>query len=351
LAHQEEHCVYHAKKPQDARRYSNEEALEYWTHSGKAEAVKKELSSRFAAVSYSTFSWPFQGKEELALPEGFRKFPRDYAVLIPISSRMTVRSAMEQPFEGYIALFFDGFPDIADRFLELIVTLPELLSAICSAFVRRDARISLDVMSYTQEMRTALCARKVDALNASSDDTSAYDELIEQSNSMLLKLDERLTRTAQHEEALGLDQLVEKSLSVLGLDTLRSDLDIVKIYADNLPAVCVDPASFVTATQCVLCQLCIGAKAQSSLLIRTVRGENNTARLCISYSPVDSPKAHSCLESLNSLNSSNTEVEQGACTGLLLSKKIFSGHSGLVRVSSSEDGDVHIVFELPFYEE
>lgn len=116
-----------------------EQFFQQWYQKEIHERVRKDLVGRLASISYSAFSWPY-GRLELDedVLNGVQfVVPRDYSIFLPISSSLLVREETEQEFFGYIALFFDAFPGIADDTVQLIMTLPGLLSEVSAGYLRR----------------------------------------------------------------------------------------------------------------------------------------------------------------------------------------------------------------------
>lgn len=109
---------------------------EQWLDSPVDMRIRSHLAERPSCASFSAFSWPFGS---LPLPElGGRKIaiPRDYTLLIPIDSRLSVHTDGDAPFSGYLALFFDSFPQLADLPIQLIVMLPALISDLLTHMIR-----------------------------------------------------------------------------------------------------------------------------------------------------------------------------------------------------------------------
>lgn len=114
------------------------ELLEQWRQSGIHAEIFNELSNRLSAISYSAFSWPFPrlNLTEDKLSNQQFNIPREYCVLLPISADLVLRAESEPEFHGYLGLFFDSFPKISEQLVELIVSLPPLLSEITAAYQR-----------------------------------------------------------------------------------------------------------------------------------------------------------------------------------------------------------------------
>ncbi len=115
-----------------------EEFFKDWYAKDIHERVKRDLVGRLASISYSAFSWPY-GRVEL--DEDVLKgtqfiIPRDYTIFLPISSSLLLRNEEDTEFFGYIALFYDAFPSISDDTVQLIMTLPGLLSEISAGYLR-----------------------------------------------------------------------------------------------------------------------------------------------------------------------------------------------------------------------
>lgn len=129
-----------------------------WLDSGIHNRVVQELAFKSSPVSFSTFSWPFgraeyssssNNTDDTATNGGERgnndiddfdildiNFPRAFTMLVPFTSRLTVSTPLDKEFNGYLAIFFDEFPDITEDVLQLIVTLPDLISNLMSAYIR-----------------------------------------------------------------------------------------------------------------------------------------------------------------------------------------------------------------------
>jgi hypothetical protein len=105
-----------------------------WITSGIHQSVIKDLQNRFSPVSYSSFSWPYAST--IGDESGVYSCPKEYTLLIPFSSELIVTKTSEQAFSGYFAVLFDAFPKFDDEPLQLIVTLPSLMSEIVSVYMR-----------------------------------------------------------------------------------------------------------------------------------------------------------------------------------------------------------------------
>lgn len=104
----------------------NQRIAQVWIEQGIHEDVSAELRTRLSSVSYSAFSWPYshvvsEDPDQLSLPA-------EYTLLIPMTSSLIVTTASDRPFFGYLAVFFDEFPDLTEEVIHLIVDLPDLLS-------------------------------------------------------------------------------------------------------------------------------------------------------------------------------------------------------------------------------
>ncbi len=116
-----------------------------WYSSGIHGRVRDDLSRKLSAVSYSAFSWPYPrisvepsaSVEENTGEIGSYDLPREYSLLLPISANLIVRDVDQPEFFGYLALFFNGFPQISEDVVQLIITLPPLLSEICSRYTAK----------------------------------------------------------------------------------------------------------------------------------------------------------------------------------------------------------------------
>ncbi len=346
-------CKYYSANGLQGAQYTNEEVCNYWLGSAFHNGIQNELSSRFAAVSYSTYSWPYGSVAGKEIPQGFESFPRDYSILVPISSRLTMRSALETPFEGYIAIFFNGFPDVIDKFLELIVSLPEVFSGLCAAFIRQDARTTLDVVSYAQNMRISLVKQKAFQTYLSATDNGVLDDLISQTNTMLGNLEDRLRKSSQCQQAVDLAQAVEKAIEVFPIETFRPDMKVIRGYADNLNLVSIDTGSLVVALQSILCRITKVMQPKSTLFVKTLKTETNTGGLLFLYTPQDLTTVKKSFEDLFLVqnNNINRELSDPNISDLTLTKKILNAHSGIVRMECNQDGYVHIMLELPFHGE
>lgn len=111
-----------------------------WCDAGVHERLTKDLVQRLSPISYSAFSWPYARIQvEMNAVSGQRyAVPRDYSILLPISSDMIVRPQQDAAFFGYLAVFFSSFPQISDDIVQLIISLPELLSAVAASYLRGD---------------------------------------------------------------------------------------------------------------------------------------------------------------------------------------------------------------------
>lgn len=112
--------------------------FEKWQSSQVHQRLKNDLLLRLSPISYSAFSWPYARFEQDRDPLSgdICSIPRDYSILLPISSDTILYRTEEPAFFGYVAVFFESFPQISDEVVQLIITLPSLLSDISAAYLR-----------------------------------------------------------------------------------------------------------------------------------------------------------------------------------------------------------------------
>lgn len=114
--------------------------LSRWKASDIHLYIGRDVREHLAPISYSSFSWPyprFESDDDSSEKELFR-LPRGYTMVLPICSELMVTKDNDPTFFGYIALLYDDFPEQIDEIVQLIITLPELLSGISFARLRTE---------------------------------------------------------------------------------------------------------------------------------------------------------------------------------------------------------------------
>lgn len=110
-----------------------------WKSAGIHERLTRDLLLRLSSISYSAFSWPYariQAERDLLLGEKYA-IPRDYSIVLPFCSELIVHDTDDPAYFGYVVLFFNSFPQISDETVQLLITLPGIISEISAAYLRR----------------------------------------------------------------------------------------------------------------------------------------------------------------------------------------------------------------------
>ena len=328
-----------------------------WLESGTNELICRDLQARSAAVSFSAFSWPYVQAhfEHEGLKE--RSFPREYTILLPFSSAMALRDESESSFFGYLGLFFDSFPMLSDTTVQLIITLPELLSSLVAGYLRhylvtKAADLSVfchDMKRYLLVARECMHTLKADDKEQRKKAFAALERsllrMLHQSNSLLLSDKDEHGNLKISCMAVNLNELIlettEEFLPLFAHSQIKVNTEL-----RALPAISLDPAIFPSVLNNLLDNALKYSKPGSAVTIKTRMDGNNRALIEFSDTGQPIPAEEQGRVFQKRFRGSNTRGKSGNGLGLYLVRKIVESHGGEIRLTQ-ENSSKTFVISLP----
>lgn len=107
--------------------------LKSWFENGIHKGVVTNFVEKLHPISHSFYTWPYS---YVTNEKNLCVYPKEFTLLLPISSELIVSLKNESQFFGYCALLFNAFPELNDFRVGLITQLPDLISQIISAAYR-----------------------------------------------------------------------------------------------------------------------------------------------------------------------------------------------------------------------
>lgn len=336
------------------------ELSEKWLASGIDDKIVHDFRSRVNCVSYSAFAWPY-GSISVAKADGKElAVPRDFTLLLPVNSQLSVSHESDPGFLGYFALFFDSFPQLADRTIQLITTLPQTLSDVILGYLRTDVRQEMHELStFAHEMkRGSLFA--LDMLD------SVRGKLPTEEKELVRTLQESLERLIQRASAILLaDRIEHSSLQVSRLpiclnevveqvaahfqhQAKRNNTQMIIELAEDLPLSPLDPAVFPTVIENLIENSLRYSGPNSCIYLKTRRASDSQVVLEVSDNGRAIPETE--WQKIFKKHYRADAASDGNGLGLYLVQKIVEAHDGRVFPKKSDELKTCFVVELPTME-
>lgn len=330
-----------------------------WEEAGIHQYIAHDLRVQLSCISYSAFSWPYPNFS-LNTNGAPLVVPRDYTLLIPFSSELTVHHEEDSPFFGYLALMFDAFPQLPDSTVRLIVTLPELLSDVVAAHLRQP-------LFYGERARSSFAHDAKRQILVLREYLLQLQQLTapEQRERVLTSM-ERVLGRLQHgvSDVLLLDRMrtgqltvnpIPLSLSELAQETVaevaplfaQGGVSIRTECAADLPSSAIDPAIFPAAIENLLDNALKFSERGQTVVLRTL--VNAAGQLVLEVSDQGKGVRDEEREAIFApyFRGEAGEGVPGNGLGLYMVKKIVEAHRGEVSVLSSDAHKTTFSVTLP----
>ena len=324
-----------------------------WFESGIDAGVTRDLNSRLCCISYSAFSWPYG-----ALPaEGFA-LPRDYTLLLPVNSQLSVRQSGEPEFVGYFALFFESFPQLSDHVIQLITLLPTAISDLLFAYLRFEQRHQVETLSsFAHDMKRSLllAEQQLHLLRTSEGDAAeaalrlerSLKRMIHDASAVLLVDRIQFDNLKICSLPMSINEVVNEAVSNFEAHLAHSKVELRIELDDELPLSPIDPAVFPTVIENLLDNSIKYSGQGSCVYLRTKRAEGNRVRLEVMDNGCGIPEAEWADIFLKHYRGAAGAQCDGNGLGLYLVRKIVEAHDGSVFPERSGEMCTCFVVELP----
>ena len=332
-----------------------------WEQAGIHHYIAADLRTQLSCISYSAFSWPYPSitlSSDSSAAQG--RVPRDYTLLIPISSELTVHHEEDSPFFGYIALMFDAFPQLPDSTVQLIITLPELLSDVVAAHLRQplffgerarssfahDAKRKILVLrEYLLQLRQAPQSEHAEQLLESMGRVLGR---MQQEVSSVMLLDRMRTGQLKiHPILLSLSELAAETVSEVAPLFQQGGVTIQTECEEGLPATAIDPAIFPAAIENLLDNALKFSERGQTVILRTrLNSEGQIVlEVCDQGKGVRDEEREAIFAPY--FRGEAGDGVPGHGLGLYMVRKIVEAHRGVVSVSSGDEAKTTFSVTLP----
>jgi signal transduction histidine kinase len=351
-----EKTMFAGTKRDDAPKNFSERFCGVWSESEADKYISRELQQKLVAVSYSAFSWPYPVRSELSGEERkYYSLPKGYTLCIPFSSRMIVSLKDEPSFFGYIALLFDDFPALKDDRVQLIISLPLMVSEAVSAFCRN--RISRDSSCFADlvhEIKRYLLMTVDLTANAASDRfATVISGLNSQAKRLLLVTNTRLLverdtarRLKVSPMKLDVNDLIEETCEEFDDLFVSSNCHLRRQYCGEMPEIFLDPALFPSVISNLLDNALKYSQSGGEVLVRTdIVSKSVVIEVLDKGIGVVPSEREEIFKRFH--RGSNASGHPGDGLGLYLVRRIVELHGGNARCELSNSGETVFRIELP----
>lgn len=248
---------------------------EAWIKERIHPAIVQELRGKHYPLSYSRFSWPFPHCTAPLL------VPTEYTLIIPFSSEHVVRLTTTPLFHGYLALLLPSFPSFQDELVQLIITLPSLLSElfICSISASSIERRSLHHLAYEVRQHSLAALRLTSILDGNREVIASLAQVL---NHLELSAEECLLPVALPPPSttpLSVNQIVLDTVALLKPLFDTAEVPVVCELDTHLPPCLIDPGLFPVVVHRLLDDLLKLCSQGDPLTVRTRYDEPGTVIL------------------------------------------------------------------------
>jgi signal transduction histidine kinase len=332
-----------------------EDFSQRWCEAKIDEAVCRVLNARLSAASYSAFSWPFAA---LADDHGLA-LPRDFTLFIPVSSELSVIHDSEPDFLGYFVLFFDSFPSFTENIIQLIVTLPSVLSDIILSYLRYEVRDGAGELSaFAHDMKRNLLLAEEQLLSLRSwvrpGQAERWNQLernlrrmIQQTSAILLADKVQFQNLHISSLPININELVQETVVNFQPQFSNSKVELKIDLAEDLPLSPIDPAVFPTVIENLLDNSLKYSSAGGCVMLRTKRGHDDAVRLEIMDNGCGLSEDEWEQIFHKHYRSNLSSRSEGNGLGLYLVRKIVEAHHGRVFPEKTDEMKTCFVVELP----
>ncbi len=331
-----------------------------WCNTSIHRFLRRDLKARLSGLSYSAFSWPYPSFEITCGSTADKLvIPREFTLFLPLSSELLVRAKGQTEFFGYLALFFDHFPNLSDAVVQLIMTLPELLSSIAQALASKSIeQPAVDIGGYAHDMKRYLLVNREYLNVIKSQDESALDlafsglersllRALQQTNSILLLDKDEHGKLKVKPMALQLNELVQETARDMKIlfDSERVELSLN--LAPDIPQAFIDPAIFPS----VICNLLDNALKYSSPCKKVLVETNYNGGDCVQLAVTDNGSVLNPEEYDRIFHRGYRGTNSGSCAGnglgLYLVRRVVDAHGGRVVFEQKPNRTKSFTVHLP----
>ncbi len=327
--------------------------------SGMHKLLLQELGQKLASVSYSAFSWPFPRVEMRSQEEQKSlMLPQEYSLFLPFSSRQVVSRDEEYLFEGYLGLLFEEFPKLDELEIQLIVTLPELLSSVVSTLLAEKRRvdenllplfahdIKRDILINREFLRVAEESSGSKASKALAGMKRSLLRMLGDVNAVLLADKEKNGKLSVSTLLLDINELVSEVV-----EEVKPLFDHAKVklrleLASAVTPLAIDPALFPAALFNLLDNALKYSDPGSEVVVCTKLSARDRCLLEVvdSGCPIAPEERERIFE--NRTRGSNSRGVTGSGHGLYIAKQIVEAHKAELRMEESVGATKRFVIEF-----
>ncbi len=332
-----------------------------WLESSVDHRIRAYLASRLSCASFSAFSWPFGSLRLNAAGGRSLSIPRDYTLLIPLDSHLSIHTEDDVSFVGYIALFFDTFPQLGDLPIQLIVVLPGLLSELLTHMLRSEREmLSEPALTTVHELKRGIlfAIDQLDQLRALAPDD--LDTII---NRILRNLT-RMNRTASglllsdRIDSGGLqvsplpiciNEIVEEVAAEMTPLFEAAGMTLDLALAPSLPKSPIDPSVFPTVFGNVLENAIKYSHPGGRALVRTKLCGSNRVAVELLDDGIGIDESEWPRVFAKRYRTPATERIPGNGLGLFLAHHIVEAHGGTIELFADDHMPTAFRVRLPIY--
>ena len=331
-----------------------------WCSSSIHRILRRDLKNRLAGLSYSAFSWPYAqvmlpqtGDEEKVI------FPRDYSLFLPFSSELIVRSETETEFFGYLALFFDSFPNLGEGAIQLIVSLPALLSDFARAYMPVKYRQQAsDISGYAHDMKRYLLINReyVHLLKTGDEDAKGMAlsgmqrsllRALQQTNSILLLDKEEQGKLKVSTIPVQVNELVFDAANDMQILFESAGTELSVNLAQDIPPAALDPSLFPSVIYNLLDNALKYSVPNKKVWVET----NYQGGDCVQLEVSDNGAPLNLEEHERIFLRGYRGTNSGSCggngLGLYLVRRVVEAHGGKVRFEQKANRTKSFTVEIP----
>ncbi len=330
-----------------------------WCESDADKHIGRELQRKLASVSYSAFSWPYPVRTELTASERlYYGLPKSYALFMPFSSSMVVGLKSEISFTGYLGMLFDEFPELKDERVQLVISLPTMISETVSAYYRHSIRRPSECLGdLAHEIKRYLLKADDLASNAAATEAAVREQTLSsfkrQTKRLLLVVNTRLLvdrDTAGDLRAspmkLSLNELIEESCAEFEQMFSANNSRLCREFSPDLPQLFIDPALFPMVISNLLDNTLKYSPQGGDVIVRTgIVSKSVVIEVLDQGIGVPPSEREMIFERFR--RGGNASSYPGDGLGLYLVRRIVAVHGGSVCCAAGDSGETVFRVELP----
>lgn len=335
---------------------------ELWRRAGLDSRISADFAGRhsLSCLSFSSFSWPYPKLSD----ETLGCFPREYSILLPLSSELLTQHEGECGFSGYFAFFYDKFPQLSENLQQLISNFPLVLSEVIASYSRQDLFLGRELLAdFAHDVKRQLLLTEEYIYRLSQKLSGTTEsELLQKINKNILRLlqhtsRELLANRAQQNNLslrpipTDLNELLKETVQNLA-PLLEQNKTSLRLELDSdLPLLNLDPAIFPAVIENLIENAIKYSPQAACILLRSRRSEAKKVSVEVldkGLGIAEEDRANIFRKYYRGLNS---EPISGNGLGLYLVKKIVEAHRGQVYPLPTEEMSTCFKIDLPLESE